>query len=118
MARKQDGKNCKVTWENRIEFTTLVEQYRLNEFKLQTDAIAKGIQCIIPSYYLGLFSWQQLESRVCGDPNFDIDLLKRKTIYVSVLPQDQHILIARDYIRTVKTLKNRIKCFIRVGCLI
>ena len=90
---KQDGKNCKVTWENRIEFTTLVEQYRLNEFKLQTDAIAKGIQCIIPSYYLGLFSWQQLESRVCGDPNFDIDLLKRKTIYVSVLPQDQHILM-------------------------
>ena len=90
---KPGGASCQVTWENRALFTVLVENYRLHEFRLQTEAIARGIQTIFPSSLLCYLSWQQLEHRVCGDPDFDIDLLKRHTRYVGVAPTDSHIVI-------------------------
>lgn len=35
-------------WENRHEYVALVEKYRLNEVKLQVDAIRRGLATIVP----------------------------------------------------------------------
>ncbi len=43
-------------WENRHEFLRLVEAYRLNEFKLQVDAIRKGLATIVPVQLYGPLS--------------------------------------------------------------
>lgn len=70
------GGDIPVTWHNRMEFASLVEQYRLSEFQEQTDAIIRGISCIVPLPLLCLFSWQEIEYRVCGRPGIDLTALK------------------------------------------
>ncbi len=63
-------------WKNRKEFTALVEQYRLKEFKQQIDAIQRGLRSIVPTHMLALFTWKELELKICGRPGVDIELLK------------------------------------------
>lgn len=51
-----------IRWQNRKQYVTLLEQYRLNEFKLQIDAIRQGLATIVPIKLLSLFTWQELVS--------------------------------------------------------
>lgn len=89
---KPGGKNIPVTWQNRYEFTNLAEQYRLNEFNLQTEAICRGVASIIPIHLLSTFTWQELEFRVCGRAGVDLDLLQRRTDYYGVSITDRHVV--------------------------
>lgn len=57
----ENGKNIKVNWENRQQYIKLVENYRLNEFKAQVEAIKSGLGTIVPNQLLSLFNWQELE---------------------------------------------------------
>eukprot|EP01119_Soliformovum_irregulare_P010330 TRINITY_DN2538_c2_g1_i6.p1 TRINITY_DN2538_c2_g1~~TRINITY_DN2538_c2_g1_i6.p1 ORF type:complete len:2218 (-),score=665.69 TRINITY_DN2538_c2_g1_i6:11-6022(-) len=88
---KPGGTNVAVTWQNRMEFVSLVEQYRMNEFNLQIDAIARGLSSVVPIHLLSLFSWQELEFRVCGRPGIDLDMLEKHTEYCSVNSTDRHV---------------------------
>jgi hypothetical protein len=54
----------------------LVENYRLQEFHVQVEAMLRGLRAIVSSHLLALFTWQELKHRVCGQPQIDIDLLK------------------------------------------
>jgi hypothetical protein len=76
---KKDGKNIIVNYDNRLEYCDILLKTRLSEFDLQISSIAKGINEVISLRILKLFSWQQLEILVAGNPKFDIDLWKSKT---------------------------------------
>jgi hypothetical protein len=54
----------------------LVENYRLHEFRIQVEAMLRGIRAIVPSPLLTLFTWRELQRRICGQPEIDIELLK------------------------------------------
>lgn len=86
-----NGINKSVTFENRIEFCDLVDNYRLHSFDLQISAVRNGLAQIIPIKYLSLFTWDQLELMVCGFAEIDIDLLKSITEYSSCKSTDPHI---------------------------
>lgn len=45
-----DGKNVKVTWENRSQYVDLLASYRLKEFDVQIKAIRQGND-VIPSFW-------------------------------------------------------------------
>jgi len=89
---KMGGKDIPVTWKNRNEFISLIEQVRMNEFQSQTSAIAVGIASIIPIHSLFIFTWQELEFLVCSRPGIDISVLKKKTVYRGIAPTDRHVL--------------------------
>lgn len=42
------GANIQVTWNSKDEFIHLIEVFKLNEFHLQTEAIARGVSQIVP----------------------------------------------------------------------
>eukprot|EP01114_Cavostelium_apophysatum_P020160 TRINITY_DN6682_c0_g1_i2.p1 TRINITY_DN6682_c0_g1~~TRINITY_DN6682_c0_g1_i2.p1 ORF type:complete len:907 (-),score=211.33 TRINITY_DN6682_c0_g1_i2:64-2784(-) len=88
---KPGGAAVPVTWENRAEFVTLVEQYRINEFHLQTETIKQGIASVVPIHFLSLFTWQELELRVCGRPGVDLEYLQRHTEYCGVSSEETHV---------------------------
>jgi len=91
---KPGGKYSPVTWDSRMEFCALAEQLRLNEFKLQTEAIIRGVSCIIPIQLLYLFTWQELELRVVGRVGVELALLQKYTRYVPPFsPNDRHVLM-------------------------
>jgi hypothetical protein len=89
---KEGGAHTPVTWHNRHEFVALVEQYRLNEFKLQVDAMRRGLATMVPVQLLSLFTAAELERMVCGERNIDVSYLRANTHYrPPVKPTDDHV---------------------------
>ncbi len=64
------------SWDNRREYVALMEKYRLNEFRVQVDAIKSGLATIVPIQLLSLFTPQELELTVCGKREVNVELLK------------------------------------------
>lgn len=90
---KPNGSALPVTAENREEFVQLAIQYRLHEFDAQIAAIRKGLGTIVPVQLLSLFTWQELEAMVCGQPEIDLDYLRANTQYGHPF-SDSHATIA------------------------
>jgi hypothetical protein len=89
---KENGHQIPVTFSNRKEFITLMENFRLKEFETQVNAIREGLATIVPIHLLPLFTWEELELMVCGKRVIDIDYLKENTRYRNgVQASDPHV---------------------------
>jgi hypothetical protein len=44
-------------------------------------AIIEGINFVIPIDSLRLFTWEEIDSRACGDKTVDVDKFKKMTTY-------------------------------------
>jgi hypothetical protein len=75
------GTDIPITASNIKHYCSCYRQYRLNEFNRQIDLIREGLCSIIPSYYLNLFTANELEESVCGKGRIDVEILKRNTSY-------------------------------------
>ncbi len=70
-----------VTYEDRLEYCRLVKEARMAESNAQLAAIRKGFIQVVPSDVLNLLTWQELELKVCGNPEISIEALKKSTRY-------------------------------------
>lgn len=75
------GKLIDVTASNREQFISAVIRRRLNESAKQMEHLRRGLELIVEHRILSLFTWYDLERMICGDPNIDIELLRRHTVY-------------------------------------
>uniref|UniRef100_A0A8C3LUU2 E3 ubiquitin-protein ligase HECTD3 n=1 Tax=Chrysolophus pictus TaxID=9089 RepID=A0A8C3LUU2_CHRPC len=71
------GSSTVVRFEDRKEFIRLVQKARLEESKEQVAAIRAGLLRVVPQAVLDLLTWQQLERKVCGNPEVTVDELKK-----------------------------------------
>ncbi len=78
---KKGGKDIKVTFANRHEYVSLVEKARLEECSVQMKAIRIGMFRVIAQSLIKLYSWRELEIKICGKPTFKVDALKKITRY-------------------------------------
>eukprot|EP00003_Mantamonas_plastica_P032754 TRINITY_DN905_c0_g1_i1.p1 TRINITY_DN905_c0_g1~~TRINITY_DN905_c0_g1_i1.p1 ORF type:complete len:276 (-),score=92.44 TRINITY_DN905_c0_g1_i1:284-1111(-) len=85
----EGGKAKAVTFENRFEYVRLTEEVRLKEFETQMKAIRLGLATIVPARLLQLFTWNDLQERVCGIPDVDLVLLKKVTQYSGHKPDSE-----------------------------
>ena len=46
---------------------------------LKLEAIRRGLLKVIPQAVLDLLTWQELERKVCGDPEITIEELRRSS---------------------------------------
>ena len=44
---------------------------------LQLEWMRRGLLSVIPQAVLDLLTWQELEKRICGDPEISVEALKR-----------------------------------------
>jgi hypothetical protein len=103
------GRNKSLTYANRQEYAALVLNFRCTEFSVQTAAIRRGLGKVVPLVSLGLFSWRELETMVCGR-GFAADqvaLLKSNTTYKSYSATDQHIVWLWDILENDFTDEQR-----------
>jgi hypothetical protein len=84
--RKGSGSRL-VSFDSRLEWCAAVEAARLGEFNLQVAAIRRGLDSVVPVRVLQLFSWQQLEILVSGDPRIDVEVWKQFTDASAVPPR-------------------------------
>jgi len=89
----KNGDKIDVKFHNLMDYVRLAEKARIFESKIQLKQIRLGLSDVIPYHLLSLLTWQDLEWRVCGKPEIDIQLLKRHTEYSTGLsPTAQHII--------------------------
>eukprot|EP01119_Soliformovum_irregulare_P023983 TRINITY_DN8500_c0_g1_i1.p1 TRINITY_DN8500_c0_g1~~TRINITY_DN8500_c0_g1_i1.p1 ORF type:complete len:1141 (-),score=425.00 TRINITY_DN8500_c0_g1_i1:16-3438(-) len=79
----ENGKTQKVTWENRRQYLSLAEKWKISEFSEQIQAMKSGLGTIVPIQLLAMFSWRELELSVCGKREVNLELLKRNTKYAN-----------------------------------
>ncbi|OQS07538.1 Hect-domain containing peotein [Thraustotheca clavata] len=84
------GSELAITSENWSEYCAKVQKARLYECQHQVDAILRGIEKIIPTQLLELYTWSELRQLVCGSQNIDIALLKRHTKYAAGMTNESH----------------------------
>ncbi|NWW92980.1 HECD3 ligase, partial [Rhynochetos jubatus] len=72
-----NGGSTVVRYEDRREFIRLVQRARLEESKEQIAAMRAGLLCVVPQPVLDLLTWQQLEKKVCGDPEITVAELRK-----------------------------------------
>lgn len=63
-------KTSPVGWIGELKFTW-------NSFNLQIEAIRRGLLKVLSQAVLDLLTWQELERRVCGDPELSVEALKK-----------------------------------------
>jgi len=79
-----DGKladTMRIGFDDRQVLVSVLVRSRLEETKLQVAAMRRGLCNIIPEQLLSLMTSQELEGRICGTREIDIELLKRHTEY-------------------------------------
>ncbi|TRY84150.1 hypothetical protein DNTS_026050 [Danionella cerebrum] len=72
------GSAVVVRYEDRLEFIKLVQKARLEENREQIAAIQAGLVKVVPQAVLDLLTWQEVEKKVCGDPEITVEALKHK----------------------------------------
>ena len=88
---KTNGKSIKVTFENRKEYIQLVEEARLKESLIQIEAVRTGLFKVMPEFLLKLYSWHEIEDKLCGKTEVSISFLKGLTKYINCAEDDKHI---------------------------
>lgn len=81
---KKGGKTLPVRYEDRNEYIRLSIATRIRESERQVSAIRKGLNSVVRASHLALLSWYDLELAVCGDPDINVDVLRRHTSYNGV----------------------------------
>jgi len=79
---KPDGKNIKVTEENKEEYINLMMQWRLTRGQeSQTQHFLEGFSEVVPLEWLKYFDERELELLLCGMQEIDIADWQKNTIY-------------------------------------
>ncbi|NXE45310.1 HECD3 ligase, partial [Casuarius casuarius] len=86
-----NGSRTVVSYEDREEFIRLVQKARLEESKEQIAAIRAGLLRVVPQAMLDLLTWQQLEKRVCGEPEITVADLKKFITFEDFPPNDSRV---------------------------
>ena len=84
----EDGDKKLVSFDSRNEYCKLVKESRMNESKEQIKAIKDGLTKVVPTEVLNLLTWQELETKVCGNPEISVDALKKSARYDSMLNEN------------------------------
>ncbi|KAJ1169518.1 hypothetical protein NDU88_001411 [Pleurodeles waltl] len=86
-----NGASTAVRYEDRKEFIRLVQKARMEESKEQIAAMQAGLLKVVPQAVLDLLTWQELEKKVCGDPEITVEALKKLTRFEDLEPTDTRV---------------------------
>lgn len=87
----EGGRDITVTAENASEFALLLLQSRIAFDTAQLQALRRGLATVVPIQLLRLWSWRDLQERVCGISDVDLENLKRHTTYKNCNSASAHV---------------------------
>ncbi|XP_033636883.1 E3 ubiquitin-protein ligase HECTD3-like [Asterias rubens] len=85
------GSEAAVAYEDRMEWCRLVQSVRMNENKDQVDAMRRGLLRVVPQAVLDLLTWQELEKKVCGDPEISVEALRKTSFFEDLEKTDTRV---------------------------
>ncbi|KAL9666925.1 hypothetical protein QQ045_001269 [Rhodiola kirilowii] len=79
---KPNGRNIKVTEENKHEYVDLIAEHRLTTaIRPQINAFLEGFSELIPRDLIAIFNDKELELLISGLPDIDLDDMRANTEY-------------------------------------
>ena len=78
---KEKGNTIYLDEYNCDEFLELYLKTITNQGYLQAKAVQEGLFEVIPEYMLRFLTPSDLEKKICGEQDFDLDLLRNITVY-------------------------------------
>ena len=78
---KEKGNSIYLNENNCNEFLELYLKVMTNQGYLQAKAVQEGLFEVIPEYMLKFLTPSDLEKKICGEQEFDLELLKNITVY-------------------------------------
>uniref|UniRef100_A0A671P912 E3 ubiquitin-protein ligase HECTD3-like n=1 Tax=Sinocyclocheilus anshuiensis TaxID=1608454 RepID=A0A671P912_9TELE len=104
------GSGVVVRYEDRMEFIRLVQKSRLEESREQIAAMQAGLVKVVPQAVLDLLTWQEVEKKVCGDPEITVEALKRLTRYEDLEQTDVRVQYLWEALMNFTNVSD--KCFV------
>ncbi|CAL1547476.1 unnamed protein product [Lymnaea stagnalis] len=98
-----DGNPKPLAYEDREEYVEKVREIRLGECDKQLKAMRTGLLKVIPEAVLELLTWQELETRICGEPDITVEALMKNTFYHHI---DEDDLRVKYFWSAVKNFSN------------
>ncbi|CAE8637676.1 unnamed protein product [Polarella glacialis] len=86
------GRSGSVEPEDAAEFAEALAQSRLSYDAVALTALCAGLALVVPPELLRLWTWQELQRAICGEPHLDVDALRAHTVYTNC--QDGDALVA------------------------
>jgi hypothetical protein len=102
-----NGRRIPVAYEERHEFVERMIYARMTESNKQMAAVKAGLGVIVPLAPLLCFTWQELEERIVGRHDIDVDLLMSHTVYDGVNPEAQYV---RYFWRVLRRFTPELRC--------
>ena len=88
---KENGRNVMLNASNEKEYLDLYIQTRISECAEQIRFIKKGLYAVIPPQLFKFLTWEDLEEKICGEPFFNVELLRKNTRYQGFKESDATI---------------------------
>lgn len=77
-----------VTFRDFPTYQVLFRYWREHAYDVQLKALVKGLEYAMPAVCFRLLKWEELEQRLCGAQDIDVDLLRRHTEYSNGVNKD------------------------------
>eukprot|EP00759_Apiculatamorpha_spiralis_P055600 PhF_6_TR7852/c0_g1_i1/m.11455 len=85
------GQQTPLTFDRRAEYCDLVIKTRLKEAEMQIEAMRVGLVSVIPENLLALMTADDIEFKVCGQPDFTVQELMNSTTYEGLSKDDKRV---------------------------
>lgn len=112
------GEKVMVTFTNRLQYIDLIKSFKKKELecKEKVNCIMAGMCTILPMGIIrSLFTWEEVQLRICGSDGINLNLLKKCTIYqVGISKEDRHI---QNFWSVISSLNPfHLKLFLKFAC--
>ena len=87
------GASLAVAFDERHSYARAVLRARFHESDAHMLAVRAGLEAVVPDTrrLLLLLTWEELELRICGLPEFDVALLRKHTQYRDIDEKSGHV---------------------------
>ncbi|EKX39710.1 hypothetical protein GUITHDRAFT_76204, partial [Guillardia theta CCMP2712] len=98
------GGDTDVQWQDKDKYLAEVVRHRLSEFELQVNAVKEGLHSVVPPVVFSLFTWRELEAKVCGTSEINVEALRKITDHN--LPEKERNPVAVMFWKVVEKMTN------------
>ncbi|KAG5464479.1 hypothetical protein LSCM1_00669 [Leishmania martiniquensis] len=104
----EGGAQTRVTLARSSEYAEALLQARLHEFDLQLQKMREGLLSVVPEVAVLLLTPEELELRVCGQPDYTPEELRKGATYEGLTSEDRRVQLLWKALEEATPLQRRL----------
>ncbi|KAG5489799.1 hypothetical protein GH5_00682 [Leishmania sp. Ghana 2012 LV757] len=104
----EGGAQTRVTFARSGEYAEALLRARLHEFDLQLHKMREGLLSVVPEVTVLLLTPEELELRVCGQPDYTPEELRKGATYEGLTSEDRRVQLLWKALEEATPLQRRL----------